>query len=167
MVGCYSFFFLLARAKTHFSKQSTTVEHSLLMGLEHPHFQGMCTHTHTHACMHVRTHARTRARARTHTHTHTHTCMHTHTTHTHTHTKKKYEILNWVSLSEPHMVLKTSLLSVYCVNSNVSMDTKFKTLTMNSHNKDGDHSWTCLSNSYSDGGYHTTLWQVSDLICRC
>jgi len=31
---------------------------------------------------------------------------------------------------------------------------------MNSHNKDGDHSQTCLFNSYSNGGYHTTPWQA-------
>ena len=42
----------------------------------------------------------------------------------------------------------------------VSLDTKFKTLAMNSHNKDRDYSWTCLFNSYSDGGHHISLQQA-------
>ena len=40
------------------------------------------------------------------------------------------------------------------------MHAKFKTRIMNSHNKDGDHSLTCLFNIYSDRGYHTTLQWV-------
>jgi len=34
---------------------------------------------------------------------------------------------------------------------------KFETRAMYSH---GGHSQTCLFNSYSNGGYHTTLWQA-------
>jgi len=38
------------------------MEHSLLMGLEHPYFQDVCTHMHTHK----------RTCKQTHTRTHTH-----------------------------------------------------------------------------------------------
>ena len=35
-----------------------------------------------------------------------------------------------------------------------------KVQAMNRHNMDGDHSQTCLFNSCSNGGYHTTPWQA-------
>ena len=53
------------------------------------------------------------------------------------------------STMTPHAITTTQVI-LKCLHA------KFKTRAMNSH---GDHSQTCLFNSYSNGGYHTTPWQ--------
>ena len=59
------------------------------------------------------------------------------------------------STMTPHTVTTTCVLvTLECLNA------KFRTRAMNSHNMDRDHSQTCLFNSYSNGGYHTTPWQA-------
>ena len=59
------------------------------------------------------------------------------------------------STMTPRTVTTTCVLvTLGCLNA------KFRTQAMNSHNMDRDHSQTCLFNTYSNGGYHTTPWQA-------